>query len=185
MSSILREDQYFNNESNFCRVSGAKAKAALEKILLANGISYFVKWDDRSWLSRLLEGGRNEHGVCTIRINTGDIARATELVKGMEGITVIGREPQHDWSPKEQKLREQRAIEGMEAREREEAEQQEDPQREDGSVGDGDDGGRDGGRDGDRAGGRSDSAGRHSGNAGSHSGGAERQSEKPRKNRRR
>ena len=114
MSSILKDDQYFNNESDFCRVSGTDAKEKLEKIFLENRISYFVKWDDRPFLSKLFSGSGREKNVFIIRINNGDIAQAAQLVKGLQGVTVIGKEPEHDWSPKEKLLREQQALRDLE-----------------------------------------------------------------------
>jgi len=114
MSSILKDDQYFNNESDFCRVSGTAAKEKLEKIFLENRISYFVKWDDRPFLSKLFSGSGREKNVFIIRINNGDIAKAAQLVKGLQGVTVIGKEPEHDWSPKEKLLREQQALRDLE-----------------------------------------------------------------------
>ena len=47
MSSIIKEDQYFDNEMNFCRITSNEAKTVVENTFLNNGISYFVKWEER------------------------------------------------------------------------------------------------------------------------------------------
>ena len=43
MSSILREDQYFDNEADFCVVWNEDSKAEIEQLFLDHRISYFVK----------------------------------------------------------------------------------------------------------------------------------------------
>jgi hypothetical protein len=75
-----------NREVPFCRVYSTDAKEKLEKIFLKNRISYFVEWEERSFLQRLF--GRKEKNFFTIKINDADLARATELVQGMENIKV-------------------------------------------------------------------------------------------------
>ena len=102
MSSILKEDQYFNNEMDFCRVRGEEAKRALERVFLGNRVSYFIRFESRSVLSRLFMGRKPESYV--IRINVRDFARAAELVEGMENVTIIGRAPAEEWSPRKASL---------------------------------------------------------------------------------
>lgn len=80
---------YFNNgmvnrEVPFCRVYSRDAKDKLEKLFLKNRISYFVEWQNRSILSRVL--GKRPKNVFTIKINEEDLLRARELVSGMDGV---------------------------------------------------------------------------------------------------
>lgn len=77
-------DGMVNREVSFCRVYSKEAKEKLEKIFLKNRISYFIEWQDRSLLSRIL--GTKEKNVFTIRINEEDVPRATELVNGIDSI---------------------------------------------------------------------------------------------------
>ncbi len=81
--------QSFNNgimsrEVAFCRVYSKDAKDKLEKLFLNNRISYFVEWQNRSFISKLL--GNKEKNVFTIKINEEDVARATDLVKDMQSV---------------------------------------------------------------------------------------------------
>ncbi|MBE5836173.1 hypothetical protein [Butyrivibrio sp.] len=94
MSSILQDDQVFDNEVPFCKVYSKESKKILEDRFLSNRISYFVQWQDQNWLQRLLAGKR-EQLICTIKINLADVDRATELVEGIEGIRLkdYGRRP--------------------------------------------------------------------------------------------
>lgn len=87
MSSIIQEDQVFNNEVSFCRVYSQESKKILEERFLANRISYFVDWQDQSFLKRLF-GGNKSKILCTIRINRQDVERARELVSGLEDIKI-------------------------------------------------------------------------------------------------
>ena len=73
-----------SREVSFCRVYSLDAKKKLEKLFLENRISYFVEWQDRSLLSRII-GGKDKN-VFTIKINEADVERATALVQGMDSI---------------------------------------------------------------------------------------------------
>ena len=53
MTSILREDQYFDNETDFCVVTGAAAMNQLEQLFLRNRISYFIKVQERSIFQKI------------------------------------------------------------------------------------------------------------------------------------
>ncbi len=85
MSSIIQNNQVFNNEVPFCRVYSMESKKQLEERFLAHRISYFIEWQDRSFLQRIFDRKGNKI-VCTFRINKGEILRARELAKGIEGI---------------------------------------------------------------------------------------------------
>ena len=83
-------DGMVNREVAFCRVYSKDAKERLEKIFLQNRISYFVEWQERNFISKLL-GGKDKN-VFTIKINEDDVPRATELVKDLDSIKF--RKPQ-------------------------------------------------------------------------------------------
>ena len=85
MSSIIQNNQVFNNEVPFCRVYSVDSKKQLEERFLAHRISYFIEWQDKSILQRIFDRSGNKI-VCTFKINKGEIARARELAQGIEGI---------------------------------------------------------------------------------------------------
>ena len=85
MSSIIQNNQVFNNEVPFCRVYSVDSKKQLEERFLAHRISYFIEWQDKSILQRLFDR-KGSKIVCTFRINKGDLVRAKELSQGIEGI---------------------------------------------------------------------------------------------------
>ena len=87
MTALSFDDKVFNREVSFCRVYSLESKEKLEKLFLRNRISYFIEWQDRSFLSRLLKGeNQKEKTTFTIRITEADVERATELVKGLESV---------------------------------------------------------------------------------------------------
>lgn len=76
----------FNNgmvsrEVSFCRVYSKDAKEKMEKIFLDNRISYFVEWQEYSFLTKLIRPKAKNSFV--FKINEEDLARATELVRGV------------------------------------------------------------------------------------------------------
>jgi hypothetical protein len=85
MSSIIQNNQVFNNEVPFCRVYSMDSKKQLEERFLAHRISYFIEWQDKSIIQRLLDR-KGSRIVCTFRINKGDLVRARQLAQGIEGI---------------------------------------------------------------------------------------------------
>ncbi|MBQ3795049.1 MAG: hypothetical protein II842_01995 [Butyrivibrio sp.] len=85
MSSIIQNNQVFNNEVPFCRVYSKESKEKLEERFLAHRISYFIEWQDKSILQRLFDRSGNKI-VCTFKINKGELQRARELASGIEGI---------------------------------------------------------------------------------------------------
>lgn len=100
MSSIIRENQFFDNEMDFCRVRNGAAKQKVESLFLKNGISYFVKWEERPFLDRLFR--RSSEETVILRINTQDYAKALGLVEQLDSVKILNGEPEHDWSPKEE-----------------------------------------------------------------------------------
>ena len=109
MSSILREDQYFNNEADFCVVWNEDSLKKIERIFLSERISYFITDEKMSILQRLFGPGRRTPGVL-VRINGRDMARASELVSALPDVEIVGEIPAQDWSPKE-KIRRMRERE--------------------------------------------------------------------------
>ena len=85
MSSIIQNNQVFNNEVPFCRVYSMDSKKQLEERFLAHRISYFIEWQDKSILQRIFDRSGSKI-VCTFKINKGEIAKARELAQGIEGI---------------------------------------------------------------------------------------------------
>ncbi len=85
MSSIIQSNQVFNNEIPFCRVYSIESKKQLEERFLAHRISYFIEWQDKSFIQRLFDRSGSKI-MCTFRINKGDAARARKLAQGIEGI---------------------------------------------------------------------------------------------------
>ena len=85
MSSIIQNNQVFNNEIPFCRVYSIESKKQLEERFLAHRISYFIEWQDKSFIQKLFDRSGSKI-VCTFRINKGDILKARELSQGIEGI---------------------------------------------------------------------------------------------------
>ena len=87
MTSLMFDERRFNREVSFCRVYSLTSKEKLEKLFLQNRISYFIEWQERSFISRIFGGDKNkEKNTFTIRINEADVGRATELVQGMESV---------------------------------------------------------------------------------------------------
>ncbi len=85
MASLVFDNQMFNREIPFCKVYSLDSKEKLEKLFLQNRISYFIEWQDRSFVSRLF-GSEKEKSTFTIRINEADVEKATELVQGLESV---------------------------------------------------------------------------------------------------
>ena len=98
MTSNVKENALFDNEMDFCRCAGEENKDILEDLFLRNRISYFIKWEEKSFLGKLFAG--RKPSVVIFRINTRDVALARELVEHAEGVEVICPAIQEDWSPK-------------------------------------------------------------------------------------
>lgn len=87
MASLAFDDQVYNREVSFCRVYSKEDKEKLEKLFLKNRISYFIEWQERSFLTRMF-GSDKQKTVFTIRINEADVDKATELVRGIESVKI-------------------------------------------------------------------------------------------------
>lgn len=87
MTTLIFDEQTYNREVSFCKVYSLESKEKLEKMFLKNRISYFIKWQDQSFLKRLFGSDRSqEKTVYTICINEADVERAKELVQGIDSI---------------------------------------------------------------------------------------------------
>lgn len=98
MSSIIRENTYFDNEVDFCRVTGDENRERLENLFLKNRISYFIRWEEKSFLGKIFAS--RKPNVVIFRINSRDVALANEVVQNAEGVEVICPKLHEDWSPK-------------------------------------------------------------------------------------
>ena len=87
MSSVLMDNQVFDNEIAFCKVFTLDAKQQLERVFLRHRISYFVEWQDKSFFQKLFTPKGNRIS-CTIRINRADFRQARDLVKGIKNVKV-------------------------------------------------------------------------------------------------
>lgn len=85
MTSLSFDNQVFNREVSFCKVYSLDSKEKLEKLFLQNRISYFIEWQERSFISKLF-GGKRQKNMFTIRINEADVERATDLIRGIESV---------------------------------------------------------------------------------------------------
>lgn len=85
MTSLSFDNQVFNREVSFCKVYSLDSKEKLEKLFLKNRISYFIEWQERSFVSRLF-GSKKQKNMFTIRINEADVERATDLIRGIDSV---------------------------------------------------------------------------------------------------
>ena len=85
MSAAVFEDKLYNREVAFCKVYSLEAKEKLEKIFLKNRISYFIEWQEKPFLQRVMNSSK-EKNIFTIRINEADVDRARVLIAGMESV---------------------------------------------------------------------------------------------------
>lgn len=89
MASVFMDDKVFNREVSFCKVYSLESKQKLEKLFLQHRISYFIEWQDKSFISRLLGGdSQKEKTVFVIRINEADVERATQLVQDLDSVKI-------------------------------------------------------------------------------------------------
>ena len=74
-----------NNEVDFCKVYDMETKAKVEKILLANRISYCCRFENRGIIQRLFFLKPGEKTICIFRIHDAEVDRAKELLKSVLG----------------------------------------------------------------------------------------------------
>ena len=72
-----------NNEVDFCKVYDMGTKEQIERILLANRISYSCRFEKQGFFSKLF--GVGENALCTFRIHDEEVPRAKRLVASVLG----------------------------------------------------------------------------------------------------
>ena len=78
-----------NNEVAFCRVGNLKQKEEVERLLLKNRISYFVKWQEQSLFRRMFNSETKEKIIFIICIHNTAIEQAKELVADMPDVKLL------------------------------------------------------------------------------------------------
>lgn len=74
----------FNHEVEFCRVHDNATREKVERILLRNGISYYIEWEDRGLAGFFMRKPKDK-AACIFRIHSDEVARAKELLKPVLG----------------------------------------------------------------------------------------------------
>ncbi|MBQ7360548.1 MAG: hypothetical protein IJW63_10700 [Lachnospiraceae bacterium] len=76
MQNTIFNSQKVNNEYEICEISSLEVKQQIEKVLLQNRISYFIRWPKRKLFSR--------HKVlCVLCVNESSRETAEEAIKGL------------------------------------------------------------------------------------------------------
>ena len=73
---------YYHNEIELVRVDSTELKNKIEKAFLRNRISYFIRWDNGSFLQRVF--GKKNPEQCKICINDWDKEVALEILKDFQ-----------------------------------------------------------------------------------------------------
>lgn len=73
-----------NHEVEFCRVHDNATREKVERILLRNGISYYIEWEDKGIFGLLMRKSR-EKTTCIFRIHSDEVVRARELLRPVLG----------------------------------------------------------------------------------------------------
>ena len=77
-----------NNEIAFCAVTNKEQKDLIERLFLKNGISYFVRWEERGFFQKMFHA-QDDRNIFVICIHDAYMDKAKELVSGMEGVKVL------------------------------------------------------------------------------------------------
>lgn len=76
MQNTIFNAQKVNNEYEICEIFSLDAKQQIEKVLLQNRVSYFIRWPKRKLFSR--------HKVlCVLCVNENSRETAEEAIKGL------------------------------------------------------------------------------------------------------
>ena len=78
MADLSFADVKVHNEVEFCAVSDRNIKKQLERLFLDHRISYYEKWNDSSFFSRLF--GEYD-SKCTLCINKLQMEKAVEIME--------------------------------------------------------------------------------------------------------
>lgn len=79
-----------NHEVAFCRVYDMDAKEKVERVLLKNGISYFVEWEEKNLNGFSFFRKPKEKTACVFKIHSDQVPRARELLKPVLGSKMKG-----------------------------------------------------------------------------------------------
>lgn len=66
-----------NNEIDFCSVTDTDVKTVIEKAFMKARVSYFLRWEKPSLLSKIFGGGKPDIVFC---INSAQLETAEEVV---------------------------------------------------------------------------------------------------------
>ena len=116
MSSIIKENQYFDNGCDFCKVYTCDMLDRVERALLEARISFSIREEETSLFERIFGNRKNKYRSI-VRINSLDYERAVRAVSDIRGVSIICEEPGRDWCPMDKVRRRQ-----QEAKERHEEE---------------------------------------------------------------
>lgn len=72
-----------NNEMDFCSVTEPKVKTILEKAFMKARVSYFLRWEKPSIMSKVFGGGKVRIVFC---INSAQLETAEEVLKELGDI---------------------------------------------------------------------------------------------------
>ena len=83
----ILENEYIkvkvNNEMDFCSVTEPKVKIKLEKAFMRARVSYFLRWEKPSLMSKIFGGGKDRIVFC---INSAQLETADEVLKELGDI---------------------------------------------------------------------------------------------------
>ncbi len=69
-----------NNEMDFCSVTDAGVKSALEKAFMKARVSYFLRWEKPGFFSKIFRGAKTSIVFC---INSAQTETAEDVIKGL------------------------------------------------------------------------------------------------------
>ena len=78
-----------NNEVAFCKVYNLKMKEEVEKRLLKNRISYYVKWQEQKFFKRMFDSETKEKIIFIICIHDTAIEQEKELLADMQDVKIL------------------------------------------------------------------------------------------------
>ncbi len=77
---MLEQSEYthvkVNNEVQLCEVKDLETKGAVEKALLANRVSYYIRWDDGGFF-------RAKKKRCVFHVNSAQMDTALQAIDGI------------------------------------------------------------------------------------------------------
>ena len=91
--------QFYNRETDLCRVYSEEALRTLQNGMIQLGISYCVKPEHNELLYRFLHGNRFAPSI--VRVHEDDIETAVEFCDGLEDVELVCELPKRDYCPRE------------------------------------------------------------------------------------